>query len=111
MREMQRLHDLDPVLLGELDAVAAHEVSRQVLGQIMSDEVGAERLPPVPARYRAQSRRRRWAAVVATAAVVVALVVVLEAPVLGRGGLPRGSFSTAWRPSLPASTAPVIGAR
>jgi photosystem II stability/assembly factor-like uncharacterized protein len=112
MDEMRLLRSLEPAGEHDLDEVAGRPVFEELFGELIAGAPGAgldSGLPASGAR-RAQRRRTRLVAP-SLAALVASLAVVLAVAsgVLSGPSLPKGSFTTPWRPSVPASAAPAPG--
>jgi hypothetical protein len=112
MDEMRLLQSLEPAAEHDLDEVAERPVFEELFRELITGtpSAGLDNLLATAGQRRARPRRYRVVAS-SLAGLVAALAVVLAvaSSVFSGPSLPKGSFTTPWGPSVPASTAPAPG--
>jgi hypothetical protein len=112
MDEMQLLQSLEPAGEADLDEVAGRPVFEELFRELIAGTPSAgpgSRLPAVGPRRARPRRTRLVAQSLATLVAGLAVVLAIASGVLSGPSLPKGSFTTPWRPSVPASATPAPG--
>ena len=111
MDEMQLLQSLEPVGEDDLNEVAGRPVFDELFWELIAGTPTAGLDDRLSAAGPRRARRRGGLVAPSLAALVAGLAVVLAVAsgVLSGPSLPKGSFTTPWSPSVPASTAPGPG--
>jgi photosystem II stability/assembly factor-like uncharacterized protein len=112
MDEMRLLQSLEPAAEHDLDEVAGRPVFEELFRELLAGtpSAGLDNLLAAAGPRRARPRHYRvMGASLAGLVAALAVVLAVASGVASGPSLPKGSFTTPWRASVPASSAPALG--
>jgi hypothetical protein len=105
MDEVHLLRSLDPARPAVLEEIWESQDLEGRLARLVSGSCGTLVGPKALAAPAVRRHRRRSAVASLLAAAAVVAVLSVAVPLNGRRSFPKGAFTTAWAPGVPASSA------